>query len=69
MFSIEREIGGFSGDYQAVAGVNTVLVVGLEFLYCLCCVGGVVHDAEVFPDELLSGAEIEAEEVGVDCDF
>lgn len=66
MFCVERKIGSFGGDYQALAWVDAILVVGLEFLYGLCCIVWVVHEAKVFPDELLAGTEIEAEEVGVD---
>lgn len=66
MFCVERKIGSFGGDYQALAWVDAILVVGLEFLYGLCCIVWIVHEAEVLPDELLAGTEIEAEEVGVD---
>lgn len=66
MFCVERKIGSFGGDYQDLAWVDAILVVGLEFLYGLCCIVWIVHEAKVFPNELLAGTEIEAEKVGVD---
>ena len=66
MLCVEWEIGSFGGDYQALAWVDAILVVGLEFLYGLCCIVWIVHEAKVFPDELLAGTEIEAEKIGMD---
>ncbi len=66
MFCVERKISSFGGDYQALAWMDAILVVGLEFLYGLYCIVWIVHEAEVLPDKLLAGTEIEAEKVGVD---
>ena len=30
---VEREVGAFGGDYQVLAGMYAVLVVGLKFLH------------------------------------
>ena len=36
MFCVEREVGSFDGDYQALAGVDAVFIVGVEFLHGFC---------------------------------
>ena len=45
-----------------------IVAVLLEFVDCFLGVVGGGHHAEVFPVELLAGADVETEKIWMDCD-
>ena len=55
----------FHCDYQVLSDEIIVFIIYSDFLNCSFHVIWRIHHAKVFPDELLSCAEIEAKKIGV----
>ena len=56
----------FHRNYEIAAGENSVFGIETEFPGRFFRVVWIVHKTKVLPVELLTGARVEAEEVGVD---